>query len=281
MRYRYLFAVAIVVVACTLPCATYAFDNKVVLSFESGEGETIASNIDKETYTFSYRRYFQSLADGGSPYGAREFLQHPSYLNISFAATKYWHDMSPPANYMKQEYLEYIVSGIYYIGKDRRTGIGAAYLRTDGKFTGALNGDVKETVLALTIQQYLTENLRLTLDYDRAIEQEAIASEWETYAVDVATLVDMYWLRAWYSYSWYFDLEESLEATGIEFGLYPTNELGIFASYERTDEEGIYKISGEYWLSESSSLGIVYKWVKEDPGYFRGETATFSYEKFF
>lgn len=255
--------------------ASHAYENKVDLSIESGYGESSWEEVEKDAYAASYTRYFQALSDDGSPYGAREFLQRPSYAGVSIAQTRYKtaYTGAFSLSASEEEREEYSFSGMFYAGEGRGTGLGLSYRYLDGETRGAYSSTIRrEQAIGLRIRQYLTDSLRIGFGYEKVDIKEPWRDHLEVYRVEASALIEKYWLSAWYR-----NEDARLEAMGAEFGLYPTRELGLFASYEASykpmDYYSTLRFRGEYWLSGRAGLEVAYKWVYEDPGDFVADTA--------
>ncbi len=260
-----------------LPCTAHALDNKVEMSYELGTGEYLTAEVDNEVYSFSYRRYLQRLADNGSPYGAREFLQHPSYLDISLVNTQYRYDYSLPATDIKSDYTEYTASAMYFIGNGRSTGIGARYGFVDGESTGAFVSDIRESAVAVTVQQYLADAMRLTLDYEILDAKEPYGEEFHAQTVEVSTLQEKYWINLRYINNWNRSNDTVSETVGLEIGFYPLKEFGVFASVDKDDSSSTYKARAEYWLGDRAMLEFIIKGIRNLENYYEGESATIKF----
>ena len=271
MRIIYILLTVAAVVVCDAPGVSFALNNKVEASYVSGSSEGSWEEIDMSAFTLSYTRYFQALSDDVSPYGAREFLQHPSYIGGCFAQTEsegYLKSLSVME--IDQKTDDYTVSGMFYAGDDRSTGLGLRYKYRDGEAKGTYPSVIREESLAFTIHQYLTDSIRIGLDYERRNRDEPL-SDLDVYTVDAIALIEKYRLSGWYRY-----MDTDNERMGVEFGVYPKKKLGMFVSYEIAyeymDFASRLKLKGEYWISRRTNASIVYEMAEADSGDSQADT---------
>ncbi len=281
MRYYGAFMFILLVAILGYPYSGYAFDNNVALSLESGSGEDLGFNYEVEGYSLAYTRYLQGLTDDGSPYGAREFLQHPSSLSFEWGDREY-RIVSPASTESRREYTDFVISGNFYFGDGRNTGFGARYGYSEGELSGASSLDIRENRYGLTLVHYLVDSMSLTFDYDRTKQDKPYGYEWATHRLRADVLMEKFWLSAWYHRTSYNYMDEPRKGMGAELGVYPLRELGVFASCEfLAFNDSVYKVRADYWLSDAVNASLLLKRTEDSWEYFAGDSATLTLKVLF
>jgi len=254
----------VMAVGVALAGESFAMDNKLEVSARSGTGDSYTlGSYDLASYGLSYTRFIQPLEDNGEPYGAREFLQHPSLLSVSMERVSY--DFSPllPDLPYETETDGFTVSGIHYLGEGRKTGLGLSYSLKESEVTDPGSPNTKENSLELAVRHYLTDGLRVGLGYERRDWDYSNDAVWNVYSIDASALIEKYWLSSWYDKT---KVENpggvDHEEMGAELGIYPMRELGVFASYkvlwEMMESTTTFGLRTEYWPSEMTAITLAY-----------------------
>jgi hypothetical protein len=277
--------------------SAYALDNNVEVSIGIGVGELtvpgVSGSADANSleFDFFYTHYFKGLETDNSPYGAREFLQHPSQIGAGF--TTYDFEVADDAG----DTLDYNVdtigfAGIYYTSSEENaTGVGIGYLLEDTDLTLNIagtpfssEGDSKATFL--TLQQYLTKAVRVELNYlMEDSDTNSVSHDQTSISVGASALIDdTIWLSGYYLNgeddwpSGYTD--DDIDGLGLELGVYLAPEIGLFLSYETektddgTSEMKVTDVSftGDLYLNERTHLkGTLTHHEEDDPTFMKIE----------
>ncbi|HEB01638.1 MAG TPA: hypothetical protein ENI12_00210, partial [Nitrospirae bacterium] len=148
-----------------MPSASYAFNNLIEIEIMGGSGEfdngSTEADIETGQFGTSYTRYFTALETTDSPYGAREFLQHPSYLAVGLESQAM--DITVNGVPMSMELTEatFTIDGMYYF--EGGTGIGATLESVSGEEESKIGGvtvdkdEITESALTFSIDHYITD----------------------------------------------------------------------------------------------------------------------------
>lgn len=282
---------ACLLIICTfIPATANALNNNIEISLGIGSGEQTVPGVsgadDTESLEFNvfFTHYFQGLETNDSPYGAREFLQHPSQIGAGlitydFKATD---DVGDTLDY-KVNAIGF--GGFYYTqSEENATGVGITYLSQEydlsfniGGIPLSSEGDSK--AIALSFHQYLSKAARLELTYLMKDSDSNGTSHDETLiSIGASGLIDNIWLSGYYlngDDDWpdgYTD--DDISGFGIEVGVYVNQKTGLFFSYEsETTDDGTSKLevtdisfAGDFHVNEKTHIkGTLTLHEEDDP----------------
>ncbi len=273
--------VCLTVVAAILMSPTFcmAYENLIDVGFysESGTLDYTGGDADYSGALFGigYTRFMSDLETDSEPYGAREFLQHPSYLSVSSTGVATEIDDNYSNDKVEDSLNIIDLGGMYYFNES--TGVGAAFERTTGEeeLSGFINYDVDilETEISFLLAHYPAENVRITAGYAMGSGEYEYSfggsDDYDTSRLDftVMALVDDITLGLEYEVGETdYDGGSSDEETEMELeaGYFFSQSLWLGASYYSRDTEDsskstILSLMGEVYLSEQARLrGEVY-----------------------
>jgi hypothetical protein len=279
-----------------LPGATSALENEFVLGLGVGSGDTKSSGgsdgkIESLTLELGYKRFFPGLESTDTPYGLREYTQHPSRISIDFSGTDATvDDKASSSEIMTIALSEVHIGGMYYTDKeDYSTGLGVEMTvsETVREETGTGKKYESDTrAMSMVLQQYI-ERIRLEAGFETQRTESkqtpggsTTKYDQRTFSFGASALIEEF-----ISLSLMFGRGErefdnggdtyDVEEVEIEAGVYPAKNIGILVSHsaETTERPGggedeltNTSLEAKYFLNEQMRLSATYMKVKrEDP----------------
>jgi hypothetical protein len=290
--------IAALVIALMVPASgAYAYTSHFEGGLTGGAGEikdpswgTVA-DVGVFTLDAAYTHFFDEVQTGAGPHGMREFLQHPSRLDIALAAEAMAAETTNSTIEMTSATGTFGVGFMYYTPSDDfATGVGAELVSMSGedelKVSGVVVGrdEYTSSTVRLRVEQYIGGIVSVgAMVQGTAFETEdmsgakAESDQTDAYLTAKAFLGGMVSVsgsigsgeREWDGSS----VTTDYEYVEVEVGIYPTQNLGILLGVASegiddptTDEEFTTAyIALEYYATESFHLmGGVTSMTMED-----------------
>ncbi len=269
--------------ACLIiPGSALAYQNQISGHLGAGSGSFDFSNMgpfsgEGDTsmgfFGLNYSRYFTALETNDSPYYMREFLQHPTTLDLEIEsiAMTFEYDSGVELE-MKMATTE--LGGTYFL--DPGTGVSLAIVRDaqEMSYPGGKDED-SSTSLMLGVEHYVTDTVAVGASYQtgsgenkQSMGNLSATSDFDTSEVSVfvgAFVGDSVFLEAEYL-SGKIDPENGTSEDTTELSLtamyFLNQSLGIYAVHStetEDDDEGETKntmntIGANYYFSESAYI---------------------------
>lgn len=272
-----------------IPVNAFALNNNVEMSVSSGYGDIDVAgggSADSDSLEFGlvYTHYVQPLKSDDSPYGVREFLQHPSNFGVAYA-TYDW-EAKESGDTIDYNVSQFAFGGMFYTsGKENATGLGLAYVSQDTDVdivsggVPVLTSESENKTPVLTVEQYVSPNTRIGLSYAmQDAETNDVSHDENVWALSLESLIDNIWLSGYYKTgkddwpSGYSD--DDITGFGVRVGAYPSQKLGLFFGYNTEEiDDGSSEIditdltvSGDYYLDEKIHFkGSIARHKEDDP----------------
>ncbi len=261
---RKLLLAAILIVSMPITCLAYENSIEVNLAYASGTLDYMGGYADYREGFFGlgYTRYLKPVETTDSPYGAREFLQHPSNFGVALFGDASEIDAIFSSNKIELSMGGLAVGGEFFTdSEDYATGFGITYMSMSGEREGEwfpylIDADITVDTLALAVTQYLNRNVRLTAGYEKT------STEYE-YSTGVKSEYDevMLHLNA-------EALIDNFFIIGAEYGF--GEEKQDDGTFKDITEK---KLDAGFFLSQSTSLSMGYSTYEEKDGYERTEVS--------
>ena len=274
-----------------LPSASYSFNNLIGIEIMGGSGEfdngSTEADIETGQFGTSYTRYFTALETTGSPYGMREYLQHPSYLAVGLESQAM--DITVNGVPMSMELTEatFTIDGMYYFKGG--TGIGATLESVSGEEESKIGGvtvdkdEITEAALTLSIDHFITDTTSIGASLTSKASESKDSSSGATIEYDEATLMfgasslinDFFWIAGSQGgRSRQYDQGPEFDTSEFELvvGAFPMQRLGLFLGVDvETLEGNSYESTGtttrltlDYSISEKVNVqGSLYSMKEE------------------
>ena len=286
--------IAIMVIA-SMPASSYAFNSLLELDLGGGSGDYTSAgpsgSIDTGSIGMAYTRYLTPLETTDAPYAMREFLQHPTYLNVRLQSQTMDTNLSGGAVTTKDAGGTFSIGGMYYLPNG--TGLGATYVSSsheeERKQAGVINGkdEITEASLVVSINHYPTDTLSYGLDFTSLkgettnMAGATVDHTQRTLEFKASSLINrMVWVSGKLGFGEReYDQGASLDLNRVELeaGVAPFQKLGIIVGVAReTLEKDIYEdkttstmLALDYSVSESLNVKtavIRHKRVEDDNG---------------
>lgn len=300
---------ALTAVAFTLasPALAQAYDDYAGLSVSYGWGDfTIPPNVADVTgmtYGLEYTRFFNSLESDASPYGAREFLQHPNSFSIVYSHQAM--NMQIDALRVDTDLIMrgFTVGGMYYTdSQDTPTGLGLDYSSTGNDYSSSSfsipldDTHTINTSFMLTLHQYVQNNTRIEFQYENANSEErrlpASVSERSaitSYSLGASALIDDIFLSAGYrTGKTDYDgatADKDMDGYYLATGYYIKQDMGVILSYfsETSDsstgevKNTMLAIIGDLYMGDDVNLNLsLTRMERENTDKPSGDTETLS-----
>jgi hypothetical protein len=274
----------------TIPGLAFALNSNIEFSLGFGSGDMTVpgtpakGDVDSLELNLFYTHFLQGLETDDTPYGAREFLQHPSSIGGGFQ--KYELEIVDGTG----DTIDYNVDGIgfggmYYTSSEpNATGIGLTYVSYDMEMVWTLSGipyptDVDETSIILSLNQYVAEGARIELGYRMAdMKTGAVSHDATILTIGASALIDNLWISGYLEDGeddWptgYTD--DDISGLGVVIGAYINQSTGLFFSYSnRETDDGTSTLDetdisfiGDYYLNEKTHIaGTLTLHEEDDP----------------
>jgi hypothetical protein len=277
-------------VMLVVPSTVSAYDNKIEGGLAIGEGDSVAADYSMFGIGVEYTRYFTSVTTSSSPYGAREFLQHPSYAGGSILMYNFEEEAALGTAKEETDGMQISMGGMYYLGGGN-TGLGLtlgkADEETDIYVGGALAGTGEEDIMQFTFSanHYLNSTLRL----EASIAEEnhdlgAVEYDQRVIGFGASTLLqDKFWISGRLNNG---EIEVpgggDIDIQGIELtgGMYPNQKIGVFlhlgketVDYGITeDETTTFGVEGDFYFNENMHLDAMLTLANEETSPGGGDT---------
>ncbi len=270
-----LIVATLLVIALPLTCFAYENNFEIYLASESGELNYLGGDADYSGGVFgvAYTRFLTPIETDDSPYGVREFLQHPSNFGVALVGIATEIDDNASSDKIEDTLSALIVEGEFYINdSDNATGLGIMISSMGGEeeLSGGLNEDIdiSSQVIDLSVIQYLNRTIRLSATYTTGSTEYEYSSggkyEYDETAlsVSVAALIENFLLTATISSGerdW--DAGSKQDVDSLSFGgtIYIDQANSIAAQYATYEVESSSKtseiaITGEHYFDASKYL---------------------------
>jgi len=276
--------IVLALAAALLPSSARGYVNSMEISLDAGTGTLDIpaqgeGDLTALRYNLGYTRFLEALVTDDSPYGAREFLQHPSSLSLVIEGSDMSaEDKDSPAT-LDNTSTTFSVGGQYFIDNgDMDTGIGLklASFSQDYKLNGYFGGGDTETtatIFTLSVEQYLSRTVSVGLEYESGDYEEedklppygTTDEDITTYTLSAKALIDNLWLEG----GLWTETRETpnqtdidVDGMGIEVGYYLSQTTAVFLHMESQKlERGTMEqddltiaLGGDFYLSESTHL---------------------------
>ncbi len=278
---RKLLLTAILIVSMPITCLAYENSIEVYLASESGTLDYLGGDADygEGFFGVAYTRYLKPVETTGSPYGAREFLQHPSNFGVMLFSVASEIDDNYSSLKIEDSMGGLAVGGVFFTdNEDYATGVGITYISLSGDeewSPGIVDIDITGDILALAVFQYLNRNTRLTAGYEKSSTEYEYStggkSEYDDVMLNLraeALIDNFFGIRAEYG----FGEEEQDDGTfkdlnEMELGakVFISQSTGLSMGYSTYEEEDSYKrtvisFAGDHYFSDRMRLeGSLYK----------------------
>lgn len=273
-----------------VPGASFALNSNVEFSLSKGSGDfsvpgvPATADVDSLELQLDFYYYFQGLETDDTPYGAREFLQHPSFIGGGFL--KYEVEIVGNTG----NTLDYNVDGIGFGGmfytsrESNATGIGLTYASVDTETITTIGGtptttDMDEADIVLSLRRYLADGVRLELDYTMAdIDRGTVSADGTLIRIGASALIDSIWLSGYFvdgEEDWpagYTD--DDISGLGFTLGTYISQSTGLFFEYTSQEiDDGSSTIdvtnisfTADHYFNESAHIkGTLTLHEEDDP----------------
>ncbi|MCK4910413.1 MAG: hypothetical protein KAR83_02175 [Thermodesulfovibrionales bacterium] len=262
-------AIILMVAMLAMPVASHAFENLLEIDIAGGSGEMISdfgdADIDMAILGAAYTRYFTALETTEGPYAMREFLQHPSYLNVGLESQTMEVTMEGGLRSMEDTEGTISLGGMYYLPNG--TGLGGALISSSSeeerKFLGITmsKDETTDLSLVLSVNHYVADNMSFGVDLtslasetktDSGVTTEK--STQQTLDFKGSSLINnMFWISGLVGVG---ELEVDkgpifdVSRFELEAGFFPMQKLGVMLSV------GTEKIEGDYFESTETFTTI-------------------------
>ncbi len=279
MKHFITFLIVALAVMVILPSAPYAFNNRLGISFMGGSGEfkepSMKADTDMGMFGANYTRYFNSLETTDSPYGMREFLQHPSYLTLGIESMAFEMDVQGSNVSMEMTEGTFSVEGMYYLAGG--TGIGASLSSLSGEMElkspmGVYKEDTTEATLTLDVEHYVTDTISagasLSTTAGEVEDNFGGKEEYDEQTISFgasALINNFFWISGSLG-AGTLEVDQGSEfdtsAFELEVGAFPMQKLGIILGVEVEKMEGTdyestetsTRLSADYSISEKVNI---------------------------
>ncbi len=287
-------AIILMVAMLAMPVASHAFSNLLEIDLVGGSGDVtgggLEADVDMGVFGATYTRYFTALETTESPYGLREFLQHPSYLSVGLESQTMEITLTGGVMSMEDTQGTFSLSGMYYLPNG--TGLGATLISASGEEVSKVGGvqtdkdEIIEASIVLSVNHYVTDNMSFGVDLTSlANETEDNSGNTEEYTQQTldfmgsALINNKIWISGLVGFG-------ELEVDGgptydvsrleIEAGFFPMQKLGVFLTVGFDKLEGdnleitetFTSLAADYSISESISIttAVINHTEEEDDG---------------
>jgi hypothetical protein len=264
-----------------MPASAHAYQNEFNGYIGSSSGGYSPGDTDYSWlgYGLFYTRYLTDILTDDSPFGAREFLQHPSKLGAGLAAGNW--EMEDHLTSQKYESGSYSssIGVMYYLGGGHTaTGLGLT-LSADGSDTDHYTGgalvkseDMESKGFGLDAHQYLARGVRLEATYQdkNAEATDSLGSAWEydesSYSLGASALIDnIYWVSGRLEKGkreQEGSADTDTQDINLVLGMYPAQKTGVFLYLQKinmdygTGESDVTNIGieGDHYFNENLNL---------------------------
>ena len=266
---------AILIVSMPITCLAYENSIGVYLASESGTLDYLGGDFDYSGGFFglAYTRYLKPVETTDSPYGAREFLQHPSNFGIALISMASEIDDNYSSLKIEDSMGGLAIGGEFFTNnEDYATGFGITYISMSGEeewSPGILDVDITTDMLALEVIQYLNRNVRLTVGYEKSSTEYEYSTGAESECDEVMlslyaeALIDNFFLGAGYGSGeeeWDDGTSEDLTKVELNAGFFLNQSTSLSMEYYTYEEEDSYKrteisFAGDHYFSDRMCLG--------------------------
>lgn len=280
-----------------LPSLALAYENQVEISLQNGSGDYtdifggINADVSMGGYGFSYTRYLSDLATTDTPYGVREFLQHPSWVGAMIVGQgmEIEDNLSPSLMELKQG--QFILGGQYFMelgGMASGLGVRIENLSQEYDSFGPAFGldslETTGTALVFMWDHYIKESISINLemltgDYEMKDNLGFTKLDREDRLMTIgasALIQDKIWLSgSLRNGEQDYDFLPSYDINGMhfQFGFYPMQNLGVFFTIDSQTTEvtplvGVDEVSveiaGDYYIDENMHVRAGLLSMEED-----------------
>ncbi len=283
-------AIILMVSMLAMPASSHAFNNLLEIYMGGGSGDATGAgeaDVDMGMFGAEYTMYFTALETTEDPYAMREFLQHPSYLNLGLESQTMETTFAGGGT-MEDTSGTISIGGMFYLPNG--TGLGGTLSSTGGeeKSPGGTD-DLTETSVVLSLDHYVSDNTSFSVDLNSISSETkddsgAIVKD-DTYdqkTIDIrgSTLINN---KIWVTGLVGFGEQEMENGTSLdvsrfelEAGMFPMQKLGVFIGVGTEKIEGdnsestetYSMLSADYSLSESINImaAFIKHKMEEDGG---------------
>lgn len=270
-----------------LPAVASAYMNNVEMALTSGSGTfesptVLDVDISSGGWEVGYIRYFNDIATDSSPYGAREFLQHPSMVGVAIEGSGVTFEDNDSAAEMTMGEVNVSLGGIYYIDNgDRDTGLGITLAsRGEGSessgatFGGTSDTETSGSSISLFVNQYLTGNMGIALNiesgsYTWEDNLSTASSEYDESALTISAMalidnkIQLHMSLMSGEADYELGEDEDFKGLTLMAGYYLDQKTGVFIGLhsETTEmqlgdkeELSMFQVSGDFYFNEKTHL---------------------------
>lgn len=243
--------VSFVLFLMLLPLSGFAYQNsiEILIDSESGEYSDTLGDADVSSAAFGigYTRYFKDIVTEETPYGIREFLQHPSYLGFALIGTALIIDDNQ-IDYTIEQGMGYsTLAGGFFMND--RTGFELMLISGSGNEEEELFGftisdtDIERDIIDIGVTHYINEYTSLKISYELEDGEYDygigfVKDTWDTdiLSLSVATFINNMFLEATLgtgSRDWSDSTIKSDKITqvALDAGFFTGKQNKIFISY--------------------------------------------------
>lgn len=266
------------------PGVSSALSNNIEISLDRGSGGYTSPPLkgDVETLDMNlfYTRLLEGLESDGTPYGARVFLQHPSYISAAFMRGESESAFGSMSSETTSDTIS--LSGMYFTpARPYSTGVGLAYADLDseskvssGGSSGSSSSD--RTDITLMLSQYLAHGVMVSVAH-WTFELESnfpfsfsniVSRDGALTTLRLSALIDRLWLSGFYQdgeVDWpaaYDNEDTDVSTYGLEIGAFLDQQTGVLLSYSTMEYSDDYSssddtyiiLSLDYYLDETTHI---------------------------
>ena len=281
-------AIILMVAMLAMPASSHAFNNLLEIYMGSGSGDATGAfeaDVDMGMFGAEYTMYLTSLETTEGPYAMREFLQHPSYLNLGLESQTI--ETTFAGGGTKEDTSGTIsIGGMYYLPNG--TGLGGTLSSTGGevKNPGGGTDDLTETSVVLSLDHYVSDNTSFSVDLNSIASETKYAAggtdEYTQKTIDIrgSTLINNnFWVSGLVGFGEQKvdnGTSQDISRFELEAGMFPMQRLGVFLGVgtekiegDNSEETEKYSmLSADYSMSESINImtAIINFKIEEDGG---------------
>ena len=270
-----LIVATLLVIALPLTCFAYENRFELLLASEAGELDYPGGDADYSggVFAVAYTRFLAPIETDDSPYGVREFLQHPSNFWVALVGVATEIDDNTSNDKIEDTLSTLFVGGEFYINdSDNATGLGIMISSQGGEeeLSGGLNEDIdiSSQVIDFSLIQYLNRTIRFSVTYTTGSTEYEYSSggkyEYDESAlsVSVGALVENILLNASISFGerdWDGGSKQDVDSLSFGGTIYIDQANSIAAQYATYEVESSSKLSeiaitGKHYFDDSKYL---------------------------
>lgn len=269
------------------PSGAHAYENRVDINLSEGSGEAkvfgLEADIEMGGYGLGYTRFLAPIeTDGDTPYGVREFLQHPSKIKVAHTATGTEADIEGIPEKYEVEKAEVLVGGSYNVDIGEKDIVLSLYLKSHAssdKLAMLWEDETTGWALIIGFEKYLAPDVSVGVQLENGhyeTEFKLSGGPDEKYsegalAFGASALIDEhFWLSGGFWGGSREERDSEWETTwgglSLTAGVYVSQKAGLFATISSESEEreeagittenemGTLELVGEFYFSGSSRL---------------------------